>query len=483
MHRNRLSLLLPLLLAADIAAQCVTGTTAATQPLAVTQIRAYRPFLAAPSRLAIDAAGSVYIADPGAKRIVVRDAAGRVTRTLAGLDRPASIAVGPTGALYAGEARLGRVDVYAADGHRTGALGRGDGEFSLPADIDVSAVTGEIYVADSAAHVVKRFAPNGALLQTIGGKGSAPGAFNVPTALFVDAAAGELYVVDQRNSRIQILGLDGAFHACIESRTLQTCPGGFSLMPCGSRRQFDQGIWVDAAKRIYIADGFDGRVVVIDRNGNLLGTIGSFGSGPGELDLPSDVVVDPLQRVFIAVTNSSRVDIVGLDGYLDPEAWTPGKMTVVDDPLDRATSTAITALVELPGQPLGGISAASITGNGIAAVSVAVAGDSDGNGIDELRVTFGLDLIRTLPGRGSATLVVRGTAGTLRFEESDAFAIVENGDTLEQRCPCSGPWKNHGEYVTCAVGYAQALVAQGRATAAEAAEIKRAAAESSCGKE
>ncbi len=70
-----------------------------------------------------------------------------------------------------------------------------------------------------------------------------------------------------------------------------------------------------------------------------------------------------------------------------------------------------------------------------------------------------------------------------RCPETPASALVDSdGCSIEQLCPCEGPWKNHGEYVRC---YRDAIVqflVEGRTREKQAIGLFEAAAASDCGK-
>ena len=61
-------------------------------------------------------------------------------------------------------------------------------------------------------------------------------------------------------------------------------------------------------------------------------------------------------------------------------------------------------------------------------------------------------------------------------------AVNADGCSIAQLVPCSGPWKNHGRYVSTVVRAAKQFLAAGLITKAEKAAIVRQAAESDCGK-
>ena len=65
--------------------------------------------------------------------------------------------------------------------------------------------------------------------------------------------------------------------------------------------------------------------------------------------------------------------------------------------------------------------------------------------------------------------------------------VDANGCSIDQLCPCGGPesgspWKNHGQYVSCAAKNAESFLASGLITEDQKDMIVEAAAQSSCGK-
>jgi hypothetical protein len=65
---------------------------------------------------------------------------------------------------------------------------------------------------------------------------------------------------------------------------------------------------------------------------------------------------------------------------------------------------------------------------------------------------------------------------------TQAGALVDgDGCSIEQLCPCAGPWKNHQEYVKCVKEQAQAFFKEGRITQGERHAIVRQAERSNCG--
>ena len=59
--------------------------------------------------------------------------------------------------------------------------------------------------------------------------------------------------------------------------------------------------------------------------------------------------------------------------------------------------------------------------------------------------------------------------------------MLANGCSLDQTCPTTGSWKNHGAYVSCVSNTAATLVDLGLVTPAQKDALVPAAAQSSVG--
>ncbi len=170
-----------------------------------------------PYGIAVDAGGTVYVTDPAAGRVRKITSDGAVSTLAGGISSAAGIAVDPSGNAFVAEAGNNAIRKVTAAGEignfagsSTGATD-GTGMAALlnrPAAVAV-ADGGDIYVADTGNHAIRRISRTGAVT-TFAGSGSAgfangngsSASFNAPTGVALDGS-GNLYVADSNNNVIR----------------------------------------------------------------------------------------------------------------------------------------------------------------------------------------------------------------------------------------------------------------------------------------
>lgn len=262
--------------------------------------------LRAPSRVAVDSLGRVYITDPTRSAVVVRDLSSGVIAVRTGMGVPVAVAVDAFDAIYLSDQSAGRVDVFDDQWNQTASLGGGAGEFASVTDIAVDPDLGTalVFIADGGADLIKVYGPDGQLVRLFGGSGNGPGEFDFPAAIWV-SLDGEVFVGDQNNDRVQVFDREGTFLRCFGAQG-------------GGDRTFGriQGLVGDTLGRVYVADAFQGHVKVFDPQGAELAVIGSFGDLPGQFRTPFGMVIDEGNRLLVTSVNSGRLEVFGLDDFL-----------------------------------------------------------------------------------------------------------------------------------------------------------------------
>ncbi len=264
--------------------------------------------LRSPARLALNSDGNLLVSDPARGRVEVLDASGRLVESHAGLGSPLALAVDSAGGIYISDQKLGAVSVYDAGWNLVKKLGNGDHEFGLAGALALSSDSSPtVYVCDSIRNQVKAY-QSGTLAFLFGSYGTNQGQFDFPCALFLSAHS-ELFVLDQNNDRVQVFDPKGNY---LRQFTLATYDTGGMFAPRRSGRAL--GLIGDASGRIYVADGFQGRVQVFDGQGAFLGSIAGTEAVP--FRTPSGMLVDRNNRLLVALANSGSVAVVGLENYL-----------------------------------------------------------------------------------------------------------------------------------------------------------------------
>ena len=72
-----------------------------------------------------------------------------------------------------------------------------------------------------------------------------------------------------------------------------------------------QSLAVDAQGRLHVADSYLNNVQILDADtGDYLGSYGAFGTGPGQLNLPLDILITSGGEVAVANAENHRVETI-----------------------------------------------------------------------------------------------------------------------------------------------------------------------------
>lgn len=171
---------------------------------------------------------------------------------------------------------------------RKGQAGEGDDTFDGPTDI-AFAENGDFYVSDGYGNSrVARFAADGSFLTAWGKPGKGPGEFDLPHTVAV-GPDGKVYVGDRENYRIQIFDPNGEF---LTQWDHVGSPWGLHITP---------------EREIYMADGHNNRVLKLNLEGKILGSLGKKGKLPGQFNYAHHLAVDLLGNLYVAEIKNWRV--------------------------------------------------------------------------------------------------------------------------------------------------------------------------------
>lgn len=152
-----------------------------------------------------------------------------------------------------------------------------------------------LLIADTGNHRVQVFDKEGTPLQSFGSFGTGDGQMYEPVGLAL-APDGTIYLGDTWNGRIQRFGSD--FVAFFD-----WSPNAWR----GDTNTQKPYLAVDSQGRVYITDPDRHRVIVFDVNGSYLARFGQFGTGNGQFNLPNGIFIDAADNIYIADTGNNRI--------------------------------------------------------------------------------------------------------------------------------------------------------------------------------
>ncbi len=262
-----------------------------------------------PCSVAVDSAGNVYVADTF-NHTIRKVTPGGVVTTLAGLAgsydfadgtgsaarfyNPFGVAVDSAGNVYVADSRNHMIRKVTPGGVVTtlaglaGSYGSADGpnsaaRFSLPCSVAVDSA-GNVYVADAYNHTIRKVTPAG-IVTTLAGLATSPGSadgtgsaarFHLPKCVAVDSA-GNVYVADSLNHTIRKVTPGGVVTTMAG---LAGKRGSADGTGSGARFHNPFGVAVDSAGNVYVADSLNHTIRKVTPGGVVTTLAGAAGSFP-----------------------------------------------------------------------------------------------------------------------------------------------------------------------------------------------------------
>lgn len=323
-----------------------------------------------PSAAAFDAQGNLYFAETGNHVVrkvtpdgVITTVAGNGVQGFAGdngeataaeLDSPTGLAVDSAGDIFIADSHNHRVrEVYVASGMiatiaGTGVAGySGDGGAATAASLDLPTAlvldaAGDVVIADTKNHRVRRIAAATGAITTVAGDGvegysgdggaATAASIDSPNGLALDEA-GNLYIADTHNGRVRKVStttgvISTVAGVAISGGNMQAFSGDNGPATAAGLA-LPRGLTMDAAGNLYFADSANHRIRRISPTGTITTVAGqgteAFGGDnaaavTASLDSPQSVALSPAGQLTLADSGNQRVR--QLDAQTTPDIHT-----------------------------------------------------------------------------------------------------------------------------------------------------------------
>lgn len=261
--------------------------------------------LKSPVRIAFGPADNLIVSDYNAKSIFTIDRnKNRIIKGFKIKGRP--LAVGYLkGKYYVGNDTSKKIEVYLESGKMKYSF---SGKIKKPNDMVIDEENEKVYVVDTKSSSVLLYTLEGALTLTLT-KNMAN-----PMGIAIDSINGLLYVSDYGDPAkwiypsIHIFDLAGTYTGTIS--------GKLGMM--GNRFSRPQGLAIDGNGYVFLVDCYSAEIMVFNGPGGILiKTLSGFGTGPGRMILPFDIVLNKRTRdLFVTNNRGASVEVFRNGGKL-----------------------------------------------------------------------------------------------------------------------------------------------------------------------
>ena len=252
------------------------------------------------SGVSVDKSDNVWVFNRGPHPVIQFDKNGKFLRAWSDVPITSShgIKVAPDGNVWLVDVKGHQIIEFTPEGRIRmvlGNVGKQPGSNETPyAFNQPTAVSflpnGDFLISDGYVNSrVLKFNRDGIFQFQWGKKGTGDSEFNLVHDVVIDKR-GLVYVADRLNERIQVFDGKGKF---ITKWTNIGAAWGLA--------------YASAEDSLYMCDGVNNRIIKLNMDGQVLGTLSEFGKVEGKLDFPHHMAVDSTGALYVAEIKNWRV--------------------------------------------------------------------------------------------------------------------------------------------------------------------------------
>ena len=241
---------------------------------------------------------------PGSSFTLSPEMRGQPVNIISGLNRPYCVVITKNEEIVLAERDANYITILNKEGKKVksfGTKGTKEGQFTYPRGVAISH-DGQILATDN--HRLQKLTFEGDCVKSVGSSetGNGPLQFSYPIGITVHPTTGQIFIADTFNHRIQVLDKDLTY-----SRSFG--------MKGSSPEQFQHpwDVTIDNEGYLYVVDYNNHCIKKFTSTGQYISTFSSYGSNPGQIKQPSSIIIDN-NLLYVSEYGNNRISIFDTNG-------------------------------------------------------------------------------------------------------------------------------------------------------------------------
>ena len=238
---------------------------------------------------------------PGSPFILSPEMRGKPVNIISGLNSPYGVVITKNEEIVVVERNANRITILNKEGKKVKSFGTKEGQFTNPRGVAISH-DGHILVTDQ--HRLQKLTFEGDCVKSVGSSktGNGPLQFDDPRGITVHPTTGQIFIADTFNNRIQVLNKDLTYSHSF---------GQYGSSPEQFYHPYDMTF--DNEGYLYVADSDNHCIKKFTSTGQYISTFSSYGSNPGQIKDPTFIIVDN-NILYVSEWGNNHISIFDTNG-------------------------------------------------------------------------------------------------------------------------------------------------------------------------